>query len=77
MFVAMGWWRAKVYTTCGAKPSDLFMHQKLRQLGVKNLVLYHTEDRNLERRKELYLAEGKSCFNGMLWVPDDLDSIEL
>ncbi len=48
-----------------------------KQLGVQNLVLYHTEDRNLERRKELYLAEGKSCFNGMLWVPDDLDSIEL
>jgi hypothetical protein len=66
MFVAMGWLRAKVYTTCGAKPSDLFMHQKLRQLGVQNLVPYHTEDRNLERRKELYLAEGKSCFSGMV-----------
>ncbi len=47
------------------------------ELGVKNLLLYHTEDRNIARRRELYLAEGQSCFSGQLWVPDDLESIEL
>ena len=29
-------------------------------LGVKNLLLYHTEDKNIARRKELYTAEGSS-----------------
>lgn len=29
-------------------------------MGAANLVLYHTEDRNLGRRKELYTEEGKT-----------------
>ena len=47
------------------------------ELGVKNLLLYHTEDRNIARRRELYLAEGQSHFSGKLWVPEDLEVIEL
>ena len=47
------------------------------ELGVQNLVLYHTEDKNLARRKELYAAEGQPHFSGTLWIPDDLESIEL
>jgi len=47
------------------------------KLGVRNLVLYHTEDKNLERRKELYRQEGQKYYTGVLWVPDDLESIEL
>ncbi len=46
-------------------------------LGVKNLVLYHTEDKHLEQRKQLYTEEGKAYFSGSLYVPDDLDVIEL
>lgn len=46
-------------------------------LGVKNLLLYHTEDKNILRRKELYTAEGKKYFNGNIFVPDDLETIEL
>jgi len=46
-------------------------------LGVKNLILYHTEDKKLAQRKELYLDEGKGYFTGNLFVPDDLDVIEL
>lgn len=46
-------------------------------LGVKNLVLYHTEDRNIARRRELYLAEGAPLYHGNLYVPDDLEVIEL
>ena len=45
--------------------------------GVRNLLLYHTEDRNIARRRELYAAEGQPCFSGRLWIPDDLESIEL
>ncbi len=47
------------------------------QLQVKNLLLYHTEDKNIKRRKELYLKEGKPYFSGNLYVPDDMESIEL
>lgn len=48
-----------------------------QKLGVKNLLLYHTEDKNLQRRKELYGDEGKMYFSGNLFVPDDLETIDL
>ena len=48
-----------------------------QRLGVKNLLLYHTEDRNLARRKELYRQEGADSFAGTLWIPDDLETIPL
>lgn len=48
-----------------------------QKLGVKNLLLYHTEDSDLERRKELYAAEGRRYFDGNIFVPDDLETLEL
>lgn len=45
--------------------------------GIENLILYHTEDKNIERRKELYLAEGKEYYHGNLYIPDDLERFEL
>ena len=47
------------------------------QLHVKNLILYHTEDTNLSKRRELYTAEGKEYYKGNLYVPYDLDVFEL
>ena len=47
------------------------------QLHVKNLLLYHTEDRNLAKRKELYTEEGKRYYHGNLYVPDDLEKLSL
>ena len=47
------------------------------QLGVKNLILYHTEDRTLETRKERYTAEAQKEYTGQVWVPDDLERIIL
>jgi ribonuclease Z len=47
------------------------------KLGIKNLVLWHTEDQNLQRRQELYTSEGRRYYSGNLWVPDDLDVIVL
>ncbi|MBR6985144.1 MAG: MBL fold metallo-hydrolase [Ruminococcus sp.] len=47
------------------------------RLGVKNILLYHTEDRTLAQRKELYLEEGRQYYHGRLWIPDDLEVIEL
>ena len=47
------------------------------ELGVKNLILYHTEDRHMQERKELYTAEGRKYYKGNLQVPDDLETIVL
>ena len=45
------------------------------RLDVKNLVLVHTEDKNISNKKELYLEEGKRYFAGNLFVPNDLEII--
>ena len=45
--------------------------------GVKNLVLYHSEDVFLEERKRHSRAGGRQYCSGGLYVPDDLEVIEL
>ena len=47
------------------------------ELQVKNLILYHTEDRTLDTRRERYTMEAKKAFRGQVFVPDDLESITL
>jgi len=46
-------------------------------LGVKNVVLWHTEDKNIKKRKSLYKKEGRKYFKGGIYVPYDLERIEL
>ena len=46
-------------------------------MHVKNLILYHTEDSSLQSRKQAYLSEGRDYYRGNLFVPDDLEVIEL
>jgi ribonuclease Z len=46
-------------------------------LHVRNLILYHTEDRTLKNRKERYTAEAKAAFGGQVWMPEDLERIML
>ena len=40
-------------------------------------MLWHTEDKHIDQRKQLYTAEGRAYYTGDLYVPDDLDVIEL
>ena len=47
------------------------------ELGVKNLLLYHTEDQHLPERKRLYMEEGRAYYHGNLFVPDDLETVVL
>ena len=47
------------------------------KLNVNNLVLYHTEDKNIKNRKKLYTDEGQKYYSGNLYVPEDLEVIEL
>ena len=47
------------------------------QLSVKNLILYHTEDRTLSTRRERYTAEAKTVFHGNVFVPEDTKIIQI
>lgn len=48
-----------------------------QRLNVKNLVLWHTEDKTILNRKERYKTEGKAYYRGNLFVPNDLERILL
>lgn len=48
-----------------------------QKLGINNLILYHTEDKNIKNRKEIYLNEGKNYYKGNLYIPYDLEEILL
>lgn len=47
------------------------------RLNVKNLVLWHTEDSNLRERKVNYTTEAQKYYKGNIYVPDDLEEINL
>lgn len=47
------------------------------ELDIKNLVLYHTEEKTLATRKKAYTQEAAENFKGRIVVPDDLEEIEL
>lgn len=49
----------------------------MNSLEVKNLILYHTEESHGNKRKELYTQEGKENFRGNVYVPDDIETLEL
>lgn len=51
--------------------------EKANVLNIKSLVLWHTWDNNVEARKELYTNEAKQYFSGSVYVPNDLEEIEL
>lgn len=45
-------------------------------LSIPNLVLWHTEDKDMAHRQEKYLKEGKVYYSGNLLIPEDQDIIE-
>ena len=47
------------------------------RLGAAHLVLWHTEDKTFDTRKEAYTAEARQYFSGDIRVPWDLERIEL
>ncbi|HSN58939.1 MAG TPA: MBL fold metallo-hydrolase [Clostridiaceae bacterium] len=51
--------------------------ENAERLKAKTVIMYHTEDKNIEDRKKLYTEEGRRFFEGDILVPDDLDIIEL
>lgn len=48
-----------------------------QELKVKNLLLYHTQDSDLDNREAYYSEEAKLYFKGNIFVPRDLEKIIL
>ena len=48
-----------------------------QELGVKHLLLYHTEDTHLDTRAAAFTAEAAQYFKGTISVPADLETIQL
>lgn len=48
-----------------------------QRLQIPNLILYHTEDKHIKNREQLYTKEGSQFYNGNLYVPNDLDSLDI
>ena len=65
----------KPYEKCHSTALDA--GKLAEELGVKNLILYHTEEKTLANRKENYTREAAENFKGGIFVPDDLKVIEL
>ena len=51
--------------------------QLAERLHAKHLVLWHTEESDLAHRKARYTAEAEQFYGGKVYVPDDLDVIDL
>lgn len=49
----------------------------MNALNIKNLLLWHGIDKKIETRKVTYMKEAEEYFSGNVYVPDDLDEIEL
>lgn len=47
------------------------------RMQIPNLILWHTEDKNIDHRKELYSEEGRPYFQGNLFIPNDMEILDL
>ena len=65
----------KPYEKCHSTVKDVA--ELATQLEVKNLLLWHTEDANIRKRKSLYKKEARQYYKGNLYVPYDRESILL
>lgn len=50
---------------------------KAENLGIKNIVLWHTQENLGDKRKAQYTKEAKANFSGNVVVPNDLEIIPL
>lgn len=51
--------------------------QTAKRIMAENILIYHTEDWHMDTRKRDYTEEGRQYCDGRIFVPDDLERIEL
>ena len=54
-----------------------YVAQLCERLNVKNVILSHTIDNNLKKRKKIFTNDAMKYYNGNILVPDDLERIEI
>ncbi len=54
-----------------------YIAELAERMQVKNLILSHTIDTNLQLRKVVFGDDAKKFFNGNIFVPDDLEIIKI
>lgn len=47
------------------------------RLSVKNVILSHTMDNDLENRKKVFIEDAKKYYNGNVYVPYDLEKMKI
>ena len=47
-----------------------------QEMGVRNMVIYHTADYGSDRRERM-TQEAASVFSGNIYVPEDMEAIQL
>lgn len=48
-----------------------------KELNIRNLLLFHTEDKTIATRKAEYTKEAAQHFDGIIYVPEDLERIRI
>ena len=54
-----------------------FVAELCKELNVKNVIMSHTVDTDLENRKKLFTEDAHKYYGGNVFVPDDLEVIEI
>ena len=54
-----------------------FVAELCERLNVKNVIMSHTIDTDLKNRKKTFTEDAMKYYNGNVFVPDDLDTIEI
>ena len=54
-----------------------FVAELCKELNVKNVIMSHTVDTDLENRKILFTEDAHKYYNGNVFVPNDLEVIEI
>lgn len=54
-----------------------YISQIANDENVANLILIHTLDNDLENRRKMFTEDAKMYYNGNIYIPDDLDSINI
>ena len=47
------------------------------ELNVENVIMSHTVDTDLKNRKKVFSEDAYKYYNGNVFVPDDLEVIEI
>ena len=47
------------------------------RLNIKNIILSHSTDNDLEHRKQIFIEDAKKYYKGNVFAPYDLETFEI